>query len=156
MNENTLWILLTIVGVAGAVVLGLGLRKLNARIRGIDETFQSPQLSFRYQAEDVAHMLDRLGNGAALFERFCWMMLAMMAEVLIILLVVSHNITDILWLQYAMFGLSGLIWLTGSVETVAVTRKPGFASVLSLIKWAAFALWTLGMFAGLFIKSTAY
>lgn len=155
MNENTLWILLTIIGTAGAVVLGLGLKKLQSRIREIDEKFQSPQLSFRYQAQDVQDLLERLGEGRPLFERFCWMMLFMMAEVLIILLVVSHNITDILWLEYAMFGASTVIWLVGSAETLAVIRKPGFASMLSLIKWGAFALWTLGMFAGLFIKSTA-
>lgn len=155
MNEKTLWILLTVVGVVGAVVIGLGLRKMQNTLRGIDEHFQSPQLSFRYRAKDVREQLERLGEGAKLFRRFCWMMLAMMAEVLVILLVVSHNITDMLWLQYAMFGMSAVIWLAGSVETLTVLRKPGLAGALSLVKWSAFALWTLCMFAGLFIRSTA-
>ena len=155
MNEKTLWIILTVVGVVGAVAIGLGLRKMQNTLRGIDEHFQSPQLSFRYHAKDVREQLERLGEDVKLFQRFCWMMLAMMAEVLIILLVVSHNITDMLWLQYAMFSMSAVIWLTGSVETLTVLRKPGFASALSLVKWGAFAVWTLGMFAGLFIRSTA-
>ena len=156
MSEQTLWTILTILGVVGSVALGLGLRKLHSRIRAVDEKFQSPQLAFRYQAADVQEMLARLGGSAPLFQRFCQLMLFMMAEVLMVLLVVSHNITDIQWLQYAMFGVSGLIWLMGSVETLVITRKPGLASALSLIKWGAFALWTLGMFAGLFIRSTAY
>ena len=47
MNEQTLWIILTAVGIAGAVVIGLGLKKLNSRIKEVDAKFVSPLLRFR-------------------------------------------------------------------------------------------------------------
>jgi len=157
MNENTLWILLTIIGVLGAAVIGLGLKKLQGMIRTKDETFQHPLLSFRYSAHDVhtlVEKLDELGIGK-LFDRFSWMMLGMMAEVLIVLMVVTHNAIGVAWMAQAMYGLSGVIWLVGSAEALLVRKAPAAASVSSLIKWGAFALWTLGMFIGLFIRSTA-
>ena len=120
MNENTLWILLTVVGVAGALAVGVVLRMLNTRIRSVYGKFQAPQLSFRYDAHDVCTVVEILKEKgvAVLFDRFCLLMAAMMAEVLMILMVVAHNITDLVWLQYIMFGLSGVIWLTGTLETL--------------------------------------
>ena len=158
MNEKTLWILLTAIGTLGTLALGAALRSLNTRIRSVYDKFQSPQLSFRYDAHDVCVMMDILKEKgvAKLFDRFCLLMAAMMAEVLMVLMVVAHNITDLVWIEYAMFGLSGVIWLTGTLETLILRNNPKVAGQLSLIKWGAFAVWTLAMFAGLFIRSTAY
>lgn len=157
MTEKTLWILLTIIGVAGALVMGLGLNKLFKMIRQKDETFQHPLLMFRYRAHDVNAIVEKLdGMGIVkLFDRFSLMMLGMMAEVLIILMVVTHNAIGIAWMAQAMYVLSGVIWSVGSAEALLIRKAPEVSSVASLIKWAAFALWTLGMFAGLFIRSTA-
>ena len=158
MNEQTLWIILTAVGIAGAVVIGLGLKKLNSRIKEVNEKFVSPLLRFRYTANDAiacADTLQKAGIGK-LYDRFSLMMLAMMAEVLILLMAATHNITELVWLQYGMFAMSGLIWLTGTAEAALIKKAPAVSSVLSLIKWGAFAVWTLGMFVGLFIRSTAY
>ena len=158
MNDALLWTLLTIVGTVGVVALGLLLRKLQKLLKERLEAFQSPQLSFRYTADDVNRLVENLKEAGALpaFDRFSQLMAAMMAEMLLVLMVVAHNITDILWLQTAMFALSGVIFLTGSLETLILQKKPALASLLSRIKWGAFALWTLGMFAGLFIRSTVY
>ena len=157
MTEKTLWILLTVIGALGALVIGLGLNKLFKMIRQKDETFQHPLLSFRYRAHDVnaiVEKLDGMGIGK-LFDRFSLMMLAMMAEVLIILMVVTHNAIGIAWMAQVMYVLSGVIWSVGSAEALLIRKAPEVSSVASLLKWAAFALWTLGMFAGLFIRSTA-
>ena len=158
MNEKLLWILLTIVGVVGVVTLGVLLSKLNKLIREKHEGFQSPQLSFRYSADRVNQLVENLeGKGLLpLFDRFSQLMAAMMAEVLIVLMVVAHNITDTPWVQIAMSSLSGVIFLTGTAETLILKKQPKAAGALSLIKWAAFALWTLAMFATLFIRSTGY
>lgn len=157
MNEKWLWILLTAVGVAGAVVIGLGLKKLQGMIREKDEKFVSPLLSFRYKAQDVNALVEKLdGMGIGkLFDRFNLMMLAMMAEVLIILMVVVHNTIGIAWLAQAMYVLAGVVWATGSAESIALRKAPAVSGAASFVKWAAFALWTIGMFAGLFIRSTA-
>ena len=158
MNENTLWIALTAVGVAGALVLGLGLKKLHAKIKEAWPEFQHPLLQFRYTANDartIAHTMEEKGL-AKPYDRFRWMMLAMMAEALLLLMAATHNITEIVWLQWTMFGLSGVIWLAGSLECLLLKKCPRAASVLAYVKWGAFALWTLGMFAGLFIRSTVY
>ena len=157
MNEKTLWLLLTIVGVLGAVVLGLGLKKLLGLMRQKDEKFLHPSLTFLYTTNEAAALADKLdGMGiGTLYDRFGWMMLAMMAEVLIILMVVTHNTIGIAWLAQAMYVLSGAIWAAGSAECLALRKAPALSSAASLVKWGAFALWTLGMFAGLFIRSTA-
>jgi len=157
MSEKVLWILLTVVGAAGALVIGLGLKKLLCMIREKDEKFQHPLLSFRYKAHDVNALVEKLdGMGILkLFDRFGWMMLAMMAEVLIILMVVTRNAIGIAWLSQAMYVLAGVIWGVGSAEALLIRKAPKAAGVSSLIKWGAFALWTMGMFAGLFIRSTA-
>jgi len=158
MNENTLWILLTVLGVVGALAVGVALKMLNTRIRSVYDKFQAPQLSFRYDAHDVCTVVEILKEKgvSVLFDRFCLLMAAMMAEVLMVLMVVAHNITDLVWLQYIMFGLSGVIWLTGTLETLILKKNPKAAGKLAFVKWGAFAVWTLGMFAGLFIRSTAY
>ena len=156
MNEKILWILMTIIGVVGVVALGVLLNKLTKLLRERHEGFQSPQLSFRYSADTANQLVENLeGKGVLpLFDRFSQLMAAMMAEVLIVLMVVAHNITDIPWVQMVMFSLSGVIWLTGTAETLILKKQPKAASVLSLVKWAAFALWTLTMFVTLFIRST--
>ena len=158
MSEKTLWILLTVIGILGAVILGLGLKKLLGMIREKDETFLHPLLSFRYRANDAAALADKLdGMGIGkLYDRFSWMTLGMMAEVLIILMVVTHNAIGIAWLAQAMYVLSGVIWAAGSAECLALRKASALSSAASLVKWGAFALWTLGMFAGLFIRSTAF
>lgn len=157
MSEQTLWTLLTVVGVLGAVVLGLGLKKLLGMIRQKDEAFLHPLLLFRYQAHDVTALVEKLdGMGIGkLFDRFSLMMLGMMAEVLIILMVVTRNAIGIAWMAQGMYALAGVIWAAGTAEALIIRKAPKAASVSSLVKWGAFALWTLGMFAGLFIRSTA-
>ena len=72
MSEQTLWTLLTVVGVLGAVVLGLGRKKLLGMIRQKDEAFLHPLLLFRYQAHDVTALVEKLdGIGIGkLFDRF--------------------------------------------------------------------------------------
>lgn len=158
MSSDTLWLVITIVGALGCAVCGLGLRSLHRRLTAIDEKFQSPQLRFRYTAHEAQTQLDTLGEGGlALMNRFSLLMIPMMLEVLLALLAVSHNAAKIEWMRMAMFGLSAVISLSGILETVCIRlRKGGAASVLSLGKWGAFALWTLAMFAGLFIQSTKF
>ena len=158
MKETLLWTLITIVGTVGAVAIGLILMKLNKLIASRCEGFHSPQLSFRYTANDVNQLVENLKQVGALlpFNRFSQLMTAMMAEVLLVLLTVAHNIAHIAWIQTAMYALSGVIWLLGTAETLILQKKPALASVLSIIKWGAFGIWTLGMFAALFIRSTVY
>ena len=158
MNENTLWMALTAVGVLGALVVGFGIRKLHGKIKEAWPEFLCPLLQFRYTAHDarsIAHTMEEKGL-AQPYRRLIQLMLAMMAEVLLLLMAAAHNITDIAWLQQTMFALSGVIWLTGSMECLLLQKCPKPASLLAYAKWGAFALWTLGMFAGLFIRSTVY
>lgn len=158
MSTDTLWLVITIVGAVGACVCGLGLRSLHQRLKAVDEHFQSPQLRFRYTANESAAQLDTLGEGGRLLmHRFSLLMIPMMLEVLLVLLAVSRNASQFAWLRAAMFIASGLISLSGIVETLLLRfEKHQPASVCSLLKWGAFALWTLGMFAGLFIQSTKF
>lgn len=158
MNVQLLWTLITAVGVAGALLIGLGMKKLNRRLRELDPAFQSPLLCFRYTAHEAAAYADTLKQkGAlALVRRFDGMMLAMMAEVLLLLLAATHNITEMVWLQWIMFSMSGAVWLAGSLEALVLSKAPRLSAALSLLKWGAFAVWTLGMFVGLFIRAAAY
>ena len=55
---------------------------------------------------------------------------------------------------FAVKGQKKTVWTTKMLSLGAICMA--LSSVLSLIKWGAFAVWTLGMFAGLFIRSTAY
>lgn len=157
MTNDTLWIVITLVGALGCAVCGLGLRQLHRRLQAVDAHFQSPQLRFRYTAHEAAAQLDTLGEGGrALMDRFSLLMAPMLAEILLVLLAVSRNAAQLAWMRAAMMGLSGLICLCGLAETLLVRRgrfRP--ASCLSRMKWGAFALWTLGMFAGLFLQSAA-
>lgn len=157
MSSDTLWIIITIVGALGCAVCGLGLRSLHRRMLTVDEKFASPQLRFRYTAHEAQAQWDTLGEGGrALMDRFSVLMIPMMLEVLLVLLAVSHNAAKIEWMRAIMFALSGVISFAGVSETLCIRlKKHGAASVLSLGKWGAFALWTLAMFAGLFIQSTA-
>ena len=90
-------------------------------------------------------------------HRFSLLMIPMMLEVLLVLLAVSRNASQFAWLRAAMFIVSVFISLLGIAETLLLRfEKHQPASVCSLLKWGAFALWTLGMFAGLFIQSTKF
>lgn len=158
MNSDTLWLVIAIIGALGTAVCGFGLYALHKRLKAADEHFQSPQLRFRYTANESAAQLDTLGEGGKLLmHRFSLLMIPMMLEVLLVLLAVSNNAAQIEWMRTAMFGLSAVISLSGVIETLLIRfEKHQPASLCSLIKWGAFAVWTLGMFAGLFIQSTKF
>lgn len=158
MSNDTLWLIVTLVGALGAGVCGFGLYSLHKRLKAVDEKCQCPQLRFRYTADESAAQLDTLGEGGrALMRRFSLLMVPMMLEVLLVLLAVSNNAAQLEWMRLAMFALSVAVSLAGVAETLLIRfEKHRFASLLSLVKWGAFAVWTLGMFIGLFIQSTKF
>lgn len=158
MNTDALWLVITIVGALGACVCGFGLYSLNRRLKDADEHFQSPQLRFRYTANEAQAQMDTLGaGGRALMDRFSLLMVPMMLEVLLVLLAVSNNAAEFAWLRMTMFALSGAVSLAGIAETLLIRfQKLAAASLFSSAKWGAAAIWTLGMFVGLFIQSTKF
>lgn len=155
MDTSLFWTIATALGLVGVVTVGLGLRSLQSKIRTVDKGFQSPLLQFFYTADAAAALRERLQNHGleTLHKRFCALMVCMMVQVLLVLLVVTHNIRHIAWLTTGMFAVSVLIWLFGTLEALTLCKQPKAARLCSLGKWGAFALWTLAMFVSLFVRS---
>jgi len=148
--SNTLWLIATVIAVLGLIVFGLVLRRLYKAYRTVDGSYQPFQLRFKYAADDVPQK--------AQDAKFCYLFIPMLFYVGLAMAVVAHNAAQLAWMRYAMYGLTALGCLLGLVETLLLAqgrRCAAAASVCSLLKWACFAVWTVGMFAGLFMKGWA-
>ena len=137
--SQTAWTVLTVIAAAGSAGMYLVLRR---QIRQMDG--MPPQLCFGYE------------KTAQPDRHFSLLFAVMLFFVGLVMAVVAHNAAEILWMRHAMYGLTFLGGAAGLAETllVAASKLRG-ASVCARAKWACFALWTLGMFAGLFIRGWA-
>lgn len=146
--SQRMWTLVTVISVLGAALFGVVLYRLYKAIRKVNETFEPVQLRFRYQPENAALTVGSF--------RFSLLMLPMLFYAGLCMAVVAHNAATILWMRHIMYGLTLGACLSGAVETLLVAAgKPKAAPVFGLIKWILFAVWTLGMFAGLFLRGWA-
>lgn len=153
--NSTLWLITTIVAVAGALGMGLVLRNLHRRLTDALGGFQAWQLRFKYTADDVKADWAKLGSAQPVMKRFCLLFVPMLFFAALCMAVVAHNAAEIRWMRHIMYGLTALACAFGLTETLLLPQKGKAASVCSLAKWACFAVWTVGMFAGLFIRSAA-
>lgn len=155
--SQTAWNILTAVTVVLLIVLGLYLNRLHKRIRTYSKGFLSPQLRFAYTPQELFPAVQELGHdGHALLKRFGWWFVPMLALVGMAMAVVAHNAAGIQWMRWAMYALTAVGCLFGTVETLCLEfGKIKAASVCGRAKWICFGIWTVGMFAGLFIKSWA-
>jgi len=156
---NRLWIGLTVLSVLGIGLFGWLLRKRYRALQEIQKGYQPPQMRFKYTQKDVERECDALGQqGRKLLGQFDWLFVPMLFYVGMALAVVTRNAAQYEWMARAMYALSILGCMLGMVESVLlVGEKLGAkaASVCSKVKWICFGIWVVGMFAGLFIRSTA-
>ena len=156
---DRLWIGLTVLSVLGIGLFGWLLRKRYRALQEIQKGYQPPQMRFKYTEKDVEKECDALGKqGRALLRQFDWLFVPMLFYVGMALSVVTRNAAQYEWMAWAMYGLSILGCLLGMLESVLLlgerlTAKA--AAVCSLVKWICFGIWVVGMFVGLFIRSTA-
>ena len=154
-----LWIGLTVLSVAGIVMFGWLLRKRYRALQEIQKDYQPPQMRFKYTQKDVESECEALGKqGRELLKQFDWLFVPMLFYVGMALAVVTRNAAQYEWMAWAMYSLSILGCLLGMAESVLLVSEKltaKAASVCSLLKWICFGIWVVGMFAGLFIRSTA-
>ena len=148
--SQTLWLIATIIAVLGLCVFGMILIRLYKAYKAADPQYEPFQLRFRYAACDVP---ERPADA-----RFSYLFIPMLFYVGLAMAVVTHNAAAIRWMRYAMYGLTALAGAAALPETLLLARGrrcARAAGVCGVIKWACFALWTLGMFAGLVMKGWA-
>lgn len=151
------WNILTALTAALLVLWGLYLQKLHKRIQAFDKAFLAPQLRFAYTKEEMFASVGKLGpEGHRLLKRFGWLFLPMLVLAGLAMAVVAHNAADIRWLRWAMYGFTAAGCVLGALETLCL-EGGGIrtASLFGRVKWVCFGVWTVGMFAGLFIQSWA-
>ena len=154
-----LWIGLTVLSVAGILLFGFLLRKRYMALQKIVKGYQPPQMRFKYSPKDIDTDCEALGEqGRTLLQQFDWLFVPMLFYAGMALAVVTHNAAQYVWLSWVMYGLAAVGVVLGMVESVllvAETLAAKSASVCSLLKWICFGIWVVGMFASLFIRSTA-
>lgn len=146
--SQTMWTIATILAVLGLVLFGLILKKLHKAYKEIDPKYQPLQLQFKYAASDV--------KSDPIDKRFSLLFAPMLFYVGLALAVVSHNAATHAWMRHAMYAAAAAGCFGGFAETLLLAFGRGKAApACGLIKWGFFALWTLGMFIGLFLKGWA-
>lgn len=156
--SNTMWIVVTVAAVLGAVGMGLWLRAIHRKLTEKVPGYQAPQLRFRYTEADFRAESPKLGpEGRKTLRTFDRLFVVMLIFAALCMAVVAHNAAQFSWLRWSMYGLTAAACLFGELETlILLSEKKGAkaASVCSFIKWIFFGLWVVCMFVGLFIKST--
>ncbi len=146
--SQTMWYIATGVAVAGLLLFGLIMNKLYQKQRAVESAFQPLVLRFKYAASDV--------NPGVVEKRFTWLFVAILFYVGLALAVVTHNASDFRWLRHTMYVFAALGCFAGVWESLFIIRSAAKAApVMNFLKWLCFGIWTLGMFAGLFIKGWA-
>ena len=146
--SQTMWTITTVIAVLGLALFGLILKKLHKAYKEIDEKYQPLQLQFKYSAADVK---DEPAD-----KRFSLLFMPMLFYVGLALAVAAHNAASYAWMRYAMYGLAAAGCFAGFAETLLLAFGRGKAApVCGRIKWICFAVWTLGMFLGLFLRGWA-
>lgn len=153
--SQTAWNILTAVTVVGVCVFGFILSCLSKRLRALDKAYQPPHLRFGYRPETLVAEIPE--GGEPIVHRFGVLFVPTLVFAALTMAVVAHNTAGILWIRYAMYACTAAACLFGEIETLLLfshrERTLRTAFVLGWIKWGLFAVWTLGMFAGLFIRS---
>ncbi len=156
---NRLWIGLTVLSVAGIVLFGWLLRKRYRALQEWKKDYQPPQMRFKYTAEELAAEFDDMGKREhTLMRQFDGIFVPMLFYVGMALAVVTQNAAQYAWMAWAMYGLTVVGCVLGMAESVLLIGEKmtlKAARACSLLKWICFGIWVVGMFAGLFIRSTA-
>lgn len=151
----TLWMITTIAAAAGMLVCYLLLKKPLKALDQVSKGYQPPQIRFRYAQKDIFADLD--AQGRRMLQRFSLLFVPTLFFASLCMAAVAHNAAEAAWMRHTMYALTVCGCLTGFVETLLIAGGRGVkaAPVCSLIKWACFAVWTVGMFAGLIIRGWA-
>jgi len=156
---DRLWIGLTALSVAGILLFGWLLRKRYRALQEWKKGYQPPQMRFKYSADELTAEYDDMGKREhILMRQFDWIFVPMLFYVGMALMVVTKNAAQYDWMGWAMYGLSIAGCLLGMIESVLLVGEKlaaKAACACSLAKWICFGIWVVGMFIGLFIRSTA-
>ena len=156
---DRLWIGLTVLSVAGILLFGWLLRKRYRALQEWKKGYQPPQMRFKYAADELSAEYEEMGEREhALMRQFDWILVPMLFYVGMALVVVTKNAAQYEWMAWAMYALSAAACALGMAESVLLVGEKlaaKAAHACSLIKWICFGIWVVGMFAGLFIRSTA-
>lgn len=156
---SRLWIGFTVLSVLGILLFGFLLRRRYQALREWKKDYQPPQMRFQYTADELAAEYADMGERERLLMRqFDWIFVPMLFYVGMALCVVTRNAAQYEWMAWIMHGLTLLGVLLGMAESVLLIAQSAAARAAracSLLKWILFGIWVAGMFAGLFIRSTA-
>ena len=156
---NRLWIGLTVLSVAGIALFGWLLRKRYKALQEWKKGYQPPQMRFQYALDEMNAEFEEMGRREhELLRQFDWIFVPMLFYVDIALAVVTRNAAQYPWMGRVMYALAALAAVLGMVESVLLAGEKltiRAARACSLLKWICFGIWVVGMFAGLFIRSTA-
>lgn len=154
-----LWIGLTVLSVLGILLFGLLLRRRYRALQDWKKEYQPPQMRFRYTEKELSAEFDAMDSRAHVLQRqFDWLFVPMLFYVGMALAVVTRNAAQYAWMAWVMHGLTIAGILLGMLESVLLLlekQAAKAAGACSLIKWICFGIWVVGMFVGLFIRSTA-
>ena len=120
-----------------------------------------PNARLKYDADDLRTCFQKAGTAA---RSFLWCSLALEIALAPALAAVAHNTAAAFRpVRLAMYGLSLLRALLGLSETLCLLHLSGgeispkharLSSLLAMLKWGAFGLWAVGMFACLLIAGS--
>lgn len=146
MSEQTLWTLVTVVGVAGFLIFGFALRRLHHMMRQNCPGYLAPQLQ-------MSRFSDPVQADETLFARFRLIMCFALLMAWLLLLAASRNTAPWAWLLHGMMLLATAAWLAATGENLLLPVHGRAAGVLGRIKWGMLILWTVGMFTGLVFRA---
>lgn len=156
---DRLWIGLTVLSVAGMLLFGWLLRKRYRALQKWKKDYQPPQMRFKYEPDVISAEFDDMGEREHLLMRqFDGIFLPMLFYVGMALVIVTRNAAQYDWMGWIMYGLTAAGCVLGIAESVLLLGEKQTvkaALVCSLLKWICFGIWVVGMFVGLFIRSTA-
>lgn len=133
-------------------------------IHSEDQLLSAPELRFRYTPEELAAYFDTVRSQDELAKLWRWKYAAT-AVFLLVMAGISFNFDLPLWLRISMLAAAALRAVLAFAETALLSsllhkHRAGkaltaakTASVLTMLKWCATALWLLGLFGFLMVRA---
>lgn len=129
-----------------------------------EQLYSSPELRFRYSADDLTAYFSSIADQAALTRLWRWKYLAT-AAFLLAMVCIPFNFDMPNWLRIAMIAAAGLRALLAVLETALLSGQQKrhlmhqplsgakLCSILTSAKWCFTGLWLLGLFGFLMVSA---
>ena len=167
--NNALWILLTVLASAGAIVsLYFMTRKLTPALVSLDKGFRMPDMRLHYDAQTLFDCFAGVGaDGQRLMERYWRTDFGFIACFLAIMVIVTRNNVSIAFLKPVMYAAAALRAVLDATENLIflrvsaayplkrLDRLANVGGYVTTVKFAMLGIWLLGLFASLLLRGMA-